>query len=44
MAVDVDHTALLIRRQAEHDLSKAVAAKGPQIQREILPASKLTVA
>jgi hypothetical protein len=34
MAVDVDHTALLIRRQAEHDLSKAVAAK---FQRHLRP-------
>lgn len=43
MAVDVDCAALLIRLQAEYDLSKAVADKGPHIQREILPAPKLTV-
>jgi addiction module HigA family antidote len=36
--------ALLIRLQAEYDLSKAVADKGPQIQREILPAPKLAMA
>ena len=35
---------LLIRLQAEYDLSKAVADKGPQIQKEILPAAKLAVA
>ena len=44
MAVDVDRTAPLIHLQAEHDLSKAVSDKGPQIQREILPAPKLAVA
>lgn len=32
---------LLIRLQAEYDLSKALADKGPQIQREIRPAPKL---
>lgn len=32
---------LLIRLQAEYDLSKALADKGPQIQREIHPAPKL---
>lgn len=36
--------SLLIRLQAEYDLSKAVADKGPQIQREILPAPKLALA
>ena len=36
--------ALLIRLQAEYDLSKAVADKGPQIIREILPAPKLAMA
>jgi addiction module HigA family antidote len=35
---------LLIRLQAEYDLSKAVSDKGPQIQREILPAPKLALA
>ena len=44
MAVDVDRTALLIRRQAEHDLSKAVADKGHQIKREIISAPKLAMA
>ena len=43
MAVDVDRTALLIRRQAEHDLSKAAADNGRHMQSEILPAPKLTV-
>ena len=35
---------LLIRLQAEYDLSKAVADKGPQIRKEIRPAPKLAVA
>lgn len=32
---------LLIRLQAEYDLSNAVAEKGPQIQRDIRPAPEL---
>jgi addiction module HigA family antidote len=36
--------ALLIRLQAEYDLSKAVAEKGPLIQREIVPAPQPTMA
>ena len=36
--------SLLIRLQAEYDLSKAAADKGPQIQLEIRPASDLTTA
>lgn len=35
---------LLIRLQSEYDLSKAVADKGPRIQREVLPAPTLTLA
>ncbi len=35
---------LLIRLQAEYDLSKAVAEKGSQIRKEILPAPKLALA
>jgi addiction module HigA family antidote len=35
---------LLIRLQAEYDLSKAVADKGTQIQREVRPAPDLAVA
>jgi addiction module HigA family antidote len=35
---------LLIRLQAEYDLSKAVADKGTQIQREIHPAPKPAMA
>lgn len=35
---------LLIRLQAEYDLSKAVADKGPRIEREVLPAPKLATA
>jgi addiction module HigA family antidote len=35
---------LLIRLQSEYDLSKVVADKGAQIQREILPAPKLELA
>jgi addiction module HigA family antidote len=35
---------LLIRLQAEYDLSKAVADKGAQIRKEIHPAPKLAVA
>lgn len=35
---------LLVRLQAEYDLSKAVADKGSQIQREIRPASDLATA
>lgn len=34
--------SLLIRLQAEFDLSKAVADKGPQIRREISPAENLS--
>ena len=34
---------LLIRLQAEYDLSKAVANKGPEIQLKIRPASKLAL-
>ena len=36
--------ALLIRLQAEYDLSKALVEKGPQIRREILPAPKFALA
>jgi addiction module HigA family antidote len=36
--------ALLIRLQAEYDLSKAVAEKGLQIQKEIHPAPKFAMA
>ena len=36
--------ALLIRLQAEYDLSKATVDKGPQIRREVRPASQLVVA
>ena len=36
--------SLLLRLQAEYDLSKAVADKGPQILREIRPATRLAVA
>lgn len=32
--------ALLIRLQAEYDLSKAVSEKGPQIRKDIRPAAK----
>jgi addiction module HigA family antidote len=35
--------ALLIRLQAEYDLSKAHTDKGPQIKREIRPAPKLAM-
>lgn len=35
---------LLIRLQAEYDLSKAVADKGPQILKEVRPAANLVVA
>ncbi|MCX6880208.1 MAG: HigA family addiction module antitoxin [Verrucomicrobia bacterium] len=35
---------LLIRLQAEYDLSKAVAEKGSQIRKEILPAPKPVMA
>jgi addiction module HigA family antidote len=35
--------ALLIRLQAEYDLSKVLTAKGPQIKREIRPAPKLAM-
>lgn len=35
---------LLIRLQAEYDLSKAIADKGLQIEREIRPAAKLALA
>lgn len=34
---------LLIRLQAEYDLSKVVADKGPRIRKEIRPAPKLAV-
>jgi antitoxin HigA-1 len=36
--------SLLIRLQSEYDLSKAVAEKGPRIQKEVLPAPKLASA
>ena len=36
--------ALLIRLQAEYDLSKATVDKGPQIRREVRPAAQLVVA
>ena len=32
-------STLLIRLQAEYDLSRATAEKGPQIQREVVPAA-----
>lgn len=31
---------LLMRLQSEYDLSKAVSDKGPQIEQEVIPASK----